>query len=269
MMPLSAQRLADVLKLLGFDSTPEPTLDTLNRLIATYARKVPWESASRLARRAIITTDEECPRWPEIFWDEALRLGTGGTCFESNYAFFTVLQAIGYDGYLTINDMHDTIGCHTAIVLRLQGTLMLVDAGFPIYAALPLDPAHITETIRPQLSYRVQPLPDNRFALERFPHPAPYMFTLINSPVSDAAYQAATTRDYGVNGLFLNQLVVNKLVDEGLWRFASNEKPYRMECFQDGQRIDTPIETDPATEIHRKFGIDRVVIEAAFKALTP
>jgi arylamine N-acetyltransferase len=48
--------------------------------------------------------------------------GSGGTCFESNYALFSLLLARGFTGQLTVNNMGETVGCQSAIVLEIDGT---------------------------------------------------------------------------------------------------------------------------------------------------
>lgn len=71
----------------------------------------------------------------EEFWSDALQHGFGGTCYESSLAFYGLLDALGYEGYLTVNDMGDSRGCHAAIVLLLNGQKYLVDITIPIHAA--------------------------------------------------------------------------------------------------------------------------------------
>src|SRR5512144_17491 len=109
-------------QILAYLSCPRkpPSVRYLNRLIRAYIRRVPWESASRIVKRHTTPETIRCPRWPEEFWMEALSKGTGGTCFENNLAFFTLLNTLGFHGYLTINDMLDKRACHTAIIISLQ-----------------------------------------------------------------------------------------------------------------------------------------------------
>src|SRR5687767_6647830 len=80
----------------------EPDTEFLDTLIAAYVRTVPWESASRIIRRENTAETVKCPRWSETFWQDAMHYGTGGTCFESNYAFLRLLQGLGYEGYFTV-----------------------------------------------------------------------------------------------------------------------------------------------------------------------
>jgi arylamine N-acetyltransferase len=264
--PLSAELTSNVLDYLGVEATA-PNIAQLDALIAAYVRTVPWESASRIAKRARTANLADCPRWPDEFWSDALHNGLGGTCFESNYAFFSLLRTLGYDGYLTINDMGVTVGCHAAIILDIGGVRWLADVGLPLHVPLPIDPEQPTE--RPSLlqNYTVRPVGDHRYQVERAPHPRPICYTLIDQPVDDATYRAATTADYGEGGYFLDALVVNKIVDEQIWRFNSSETPARLETFRDGTRIDHPIQGNVAAAVADRFGMGREIVRAALNAL--
>ena len=195
-----------------------PSPAHLNDLIYAYTRHVPWESASRIARRAQMATTADCPRQPVEFWELALSEGSGGTCFESNAAFFSLLQSLGYDGYLTINDMPPKVACHTAIVIQLDGQKWLVDAGLPVFVPIPLDPNGPSRCESPFLDYVVTPADNDHYRVQRHPHPKHEAFTLIDRPVTWPAYLAATTADYEPAGLFLNEVVLNKIVGGRFWR---------------------------------------------------
>ncbi len=260
---LAPQLTKQVLARLGLSSAPS-TLSFLEALVNAYVRTVPWETAFRIVKRAVTGETAVCPRWPDEFWADNLERGGGGTCFESNYAFFSLLRALGYDGYLTINNMGDSIGCHTAIILVVDEVKWLVDAGYPLYAPLPISPRGIMNRATVFMNYRVIPDGRNVYQVEQRPHPNPNAFTLIDHPVADAAYRAATTADYGPNGFFLDRIVVNKIVDETLWRFNSAEEPWRLNRFQNGGRMDVELNGDVATAVARHFKMDEAVVQAAF-----
>lgn len=158
---LPKQLTDEVLAYLGVKAAPADS-SFLDTLIGAYGRTVPWESVSRIARRARLANTQECPCWSEEFWQNAMHWSTGGTCFESNRAFWALLSSLGYDGYLTINDMHETAGCHTAIIVKSDEARWLVDVGYPLYAALPIDPAEATERATPFLRYTLRPVAPNR-----------------------------------------------------------------------------------------------------------
>ncbi len=125
----------------GLPAQPPLTPETLQSLVKGYTRAVPWES--HFAR------------------------GTGGTCYESNYAFFGLLRRLGFEGYLTINDMGAAIGCHSAIVVALAGKKYLVDMGYPVHAVLPLLEEGATTAENTIMDYAVEPLGEGRYAIWR------------------------------------------------------------------------------------------------------
>lgn len=259
--PLDAPLTKEVLAHLGV-APAAPTVDLLDDLVTTYTRAVPWESASRIARRAATPATADCPRWPDEFWRQALAHGTGGTCFESNYAFFSLLRALGYEGYLTINNMSEQIGCHTAIVILLGGQQWLVDVGMPIYLPLPFGPDAAEPRRTPFHTYRVRPDGRGRYQVERAPHPNPNCFTLFDCPVPDATYRAATTADYEPTGYFNDRVILTKVIGDRIWRFNGINPPL-MESFVYGGRADESLAGDYAEEVAARFGIDVKIVRTA------
>ncbi len=264
--PLTAGLAHRVLAHLGL-TRARPSVAYLGHLIAAYGQHVPWESASRIARRAYCLPGGECPRWPEIFWEEALSLGTGGTCFESNLAFFSLLRALGFDGYLTINNMKDSIGCHTACVIELGGEQWLADAGYPVYAPLKIDPVRETRASSPWLDYSLTPAGPDEYTVTQTPHARPYAFTLINTPVTAARYRAATLDDYGEQGLFLSRLIVLRVVDGKVQRFDSSQETNAVEVFERGRKHEEALGDDPAAALSARFGLNLRILREAFAAL--
>ena len=262
--PLNSKLLNAVLERLS-PSRVTPDLAGLDSLLGAYTRCVPWESAFRIVKKGSHNDPSDCPRWPEEFWLDNLERGGGGTCFESNYAFYALLLALGFRGYLTINNMGDSIGCHTAIVLMLDGSKWLVDAGLPLHAPLPLNPSGVTGRRSPFFRYSVKPEGAGCYEIERNPHPLPYAFTLVDRPVSDAIYRAATAADYGENGLFLDRVIVNRVIGERLWRFNAGERPWRFDTFTWGEREEHIIVGDPSASVAQRFGMKKEVITNALR----
>lgn len=250
-------------------SPAKPDLLLLDRLIGAHVRTVPWESAFRIVKRSQTEALAGCSRWPEEFWQDHLQRGAGGTCFESNYAFSAILHGLGFEGYLTINDMGESIGCHTAIIVLLEGQKWLVDAGFPIYAPLPISPNGIMHRSTPFHHYTIRPQGGSRYQIERQPHPNWVAFTLIDRPVTDQEYRQATTADYGPNGHFLQRVIIHKILDELPWRYTSDEEPQQFTCFEYGKRIDQPIAGDVAATVATKFDLDEKTVRRALQLTTP
>ncbi len=268
MSPLSTELKTAVLNHLSLPEQP-PSLRYIDQLIGAYVRTVPWESAFRMVRRDEVAETAVCPRWPEQFWQEAIAYGSGGTCFESNYAFFTLLQSLGFEGYLTINNMGERVGVHTAIIILLDGQKWLVDAGLPLYAPLPVSPRGVMYRTTPFLAYAVRPDGQNRYQIERWPHPQLNAFTLVDEPVAENTYRQALTSDYGVCGLFLDRVVINKIINDVAYRFNMWELPWAINRFDWGVRTDIALNGDPAAVVSRHFNIDETTVRRAFALSKP
>lgn len=266
--PLSLDMTYDVLKRFGLPDDLKPNLRTLEKLLHKYTRIVPWETASRIVRRGKHQALDDCPVFGETFWENALNNGTGGTCYESNYAFYTLLLRLGYEGYLTINNMGQSIGCHTAIVILLDNEKYLVDVGLPIFALLPIHKKEINIIESEFFKYTVESLGYNKYNIWRDPHPSRNAFTLIDKPKGDDVYRQATTHDYDPDdGLFLDKVVINKVIAGNLWRFNSRDLPLHMEKFVDGVRHDYALTHDHAEQLAKKFKIDQAIIAEALELM--
>lgn len=257
-----------ILSRFSLPAQPPLTPHTLQSLVKAYTRAVPWESASRIVRRARYADPAECILLGAEFWESHFEAGTGGTCYESNYAFFGLLRRLGFEGYLTINDMGAAVGCHSAIVVTLAGQKYLVDVGYPLHAVPPLCDDGATTAENAIMDYTVEPLGESRYAIWRELEPRGSAFQLNDSAVSAADYRAIGIHDYRHNGgQFLNEVVIHKVVDDQLWRFNSGEKPWRLQQFVHGERRDHTLGDDPAAELARKFGIARAVVAEALAVL--
>ncbi|GAB4516288.1 MAG: hypothetical protein OHK0046_21380 [Anaerolineae bacterium] len=260
-----------ILDYLGVSRMP-PTAASLDALVAAYTRRVPWESASRIVQHSQTPALAERPRWPEQFWQTAIEKGTGGTCFESNYAFFSLLQTLGYSGYLTINDMRDMNACHTAIVINLNHQKTLVDVGLPLHAPLLLNPDKTTKRETAFHTYTITPDAANHYVIERDRHPRTDCFMLVDTPVPEDAYCAATTQDYDTNGLFLDRVIIVRVVEGQVWRFQDEGAPYVLETFVEGYKRYAFLgdEMDAAADkLARKFDMDRETIYTALQLTQP
>ncbi|MCP4357889.1 MAG: hypothetical protein GY796_07735, partial [Chloroflexi bacterium] len=164
--------------------------------------------------------------------------------------------------------MEDSIGCHSAIIIWLAGQKWLVDVGFPLYAPLPISPHGTMYRSSEFLHYATYPDGRNRYQIEQWPHPKRNVFTLIDKPVSEAEYRAHTSRDYGEQGLFLDAVIINKIIRDQLWRFNMRERPWRLNCFHWGQRFDAELDGDPAAAVARHFGMDETTVQIAFECVS-
>lgn len=263
---LTSTEAADVLTWLDV-APPEPTRAWLDALLAAYVRRVPWESASRIVRRGDASAPSDCVVPPRAFWQDARGRGLGGTCFESNAALAALLDALGIATTLTINDMPPSRACHTALIVVAGGVRYVVDAGLPLYAAVPLPTGDLPAMASSAwLTYTARPTAPGRVLIEQRPHPRPQAFELIDGAVSPESYRNATTADYGAGGLFLDRVIVKKIVGDDIWRFASGAGVWELERFRDGQRdtVPLPAGAEPAGRaVAAHFGMDAAVVTRA------
>ena len=246
-----------------------PTLVYLQELIAAYCRTVPWESVSRIVKKKSHQKPENCLRLEEEFWTSALENGTGGTCYESNWAFFWLLQSLGYQGYLTINNVIDKSSCHAAIIVIIERCKYIADVGYPMYGPVSIHEGETTLTETPLITYRSTAITKDEYGIENVPHPKLYLFHLKDIPVSAAAYLKMAAADYGEKGLFLDRIVIRKVIDGVPTRFDSADLPYNIHLLQQGAKHKNHIASqDVITALHSHFGIDKELLQKAFAALT-
>lgn len=238
MTQISNSQTTNILNYLGVP-IKTPTLRYLNCLIHAYIRCVPWESVSRIIQHHTMQNIKDCPRLPEEFWTQAIQHGFGGTCFESSLAFFSLLTALGYEGYLTVNDMGETHGCHAAIVVIVDGQKYLVDNTIPVHAAIRINPQKTVRRRTALFDYMLRHASENKYEVERSHRPSKNLLTLIDIPVSLPNYLAIVEDDYTeTNGRFLKSVVMVKVVDERAQRFFSDQLPYKLESFDRATRTD-------------------------------
>jgi arylamine N-acetyltransferase len=256
----------DVSAILAYLGSParKPSLTSLKQLVAAYIHHVPWESVTRLIKFNALPAVTERPRWPDEFWQDALDSGTGGTCYESSLAFYNLLLALGYHGYLTVNDMGQTRGCHAAIIIELAGQKYLVDVTIPILAVLPVQPQKKTRRKTPFHTYFLVPYEGNIYQVERTRHPVRNVFTLIDEPVSPAQFHAVMENDYTPAGHFLTSVVIVKVIGNQVWRYFSDRYPYMLESFNGvGKQVHQLPPTGLARALAERFQMPESKISTA------
>ena len=240
---LSDSLVKEILNYLGCPPKA-PTLRYLNQLIHAYIRRVPWESVSRIVKRHATLATKDCPRLPEEFWTEAMQYGFGGTCFESSLAFYSLLTALGYEGYLTGNDMGESRGCHAAIVIIVGGQKYLVDNTIPVHTAVRINPRKVTRRWTPVYNYALHPVWKNVYEVKRSHNSKRISFMLIDVPVSLPDYHIIVQNDYLETGNFNKNVVMNKVINNKTTLFFSDHQPYKLERHNKRGRWETPLRSE-------------------------
>lgn len=241
-----------------------PTVEYLQELIIAYCSNVPWESVSKIVKKELCNKIN-CLRLENEFWTSAFQYGTGGTCYESNWAFFCFLQSLGFNGYLTVNKIIDKSSAHTAIVIIINDKKYIVDIGYPTYAPILLIEETVTFTENYLIGYRCTPISSNEYIIENFPHPKPYLYHLKDIPVQPKDYLKIASDDYGELGLFSNRIIIRKMINKVPTRFDSEDIPYNIHTLQNGEKRKTFIKDEALLgRLSDHFNLNRKIISEAF-----
>ncbi|MHC8326059.1 arylamine N-acetyltransferase family protein [Pseudomonas sp. LB1P83] len=118
------------LQRLGFDAPPAPTLDTLRQLQVRHTGAFPFENLTTLSGEPVLVD------LPSIE-QKILHEGRGGYCYELNYAFLALLQALGFDargitGRVVMGQPEGawTARTHRLSLVTLDGVRYITDVGF-------------------------------------------------------------------------------------------------------------------------------------------
>jgi arylamine N-acetyltransferase len=245
-----------------------PTLEYLQELITAYCSTVPWESVSKIIKQQLCDKTTNCLRLEHEFWSAAFQFGTGGTCYESNWAFFCFLQSLGFDGYLTINKIIDKSSVHSAMVITISDKKYIVDIGYPTYAPIPVIEETVTVSDNLPINYRCTPASSKEYIIENFPHPKPYLYHFTDIPVNPGDYLKMASRDYGESGLFSDRIIIRKMINKVPTRFDSEDIPYNIHMLHNGEKLKTFIkEEDLIKQLSDHFMMNPKLISQAFKIL--
>lgn len=267
-MPLQNAAILAYLEL----AAQPPSHDYLSQVLAAWSQHIPWESASRIARHQIPGTPETYARIPEVFFRDALRLGTGGTCFESNLALRSLLQSLGFTCTLAFCDMSgEQENPHCTVLVRDGRKYYLADAGFPIPAALPLDSRQTTSIDVPVYTYFADPVGENRWQIRRTSGSiAGDCFVLKTEPVDDVTFWNRLLRDHQPDGLFLEQTIISKHDRDQILRYSTDKGLIRRYS-----GLEEPVELSPEQQenlpatLAESFGMNESVIRAALTRTAP
>jgi arylamine N-acetyltransferase len=228
-----------------------PDLDFLRRIFLAFNERVPFESASKIARR-------RRPEEPDFFWREHEELGTGGTCFARVAAFEALVRDAGFCLDRVLGRV-EAPADHAALVGRLDGRLWLVDAGFPLPDLLPIEAGEI-ETFLGTLAVDLSG-GQARIAFASGPR-AGMRVTIDPRPVSEVAFRQAWDRTFEPDAFFRKNLVLLLHGPHRAMRFARGE----VQILDAHSRARIPIRGARASRLSDAFGIDAGILEEALAA---
>lgn len=264
-----SMNVTEILAYLGVECQP-PTLDFLNALLFAWAKNIPWESASRMARHSQSSSaaPEDFAWLPDTFFPKAVELGTGGTCFESNLAQKALLDELGFESTFAFCDMNpDWENPHCSLIVTLDGERYMADAGFPVPAAMRLDPQQTTTADVPVYRYHAIPTSDERWRIERTSGAHhEQIFTIKGAPIERANFMARLLRDHEVDGYFLNEVIISQMAEanDHILRYSDGKGLVRrIVGAEESIPLSAEEQADLPTTLAGLFDMDEQILAAA------
>jgi N-hydroxyarylamine O-acetyltransferase len=152
-----------------------PTLDLsgLGSLYYAWCRKVPFDNSLKMIDVRSATQGPLAGSKPDVFFENWLRFGSGGTCWSGNGGLYALLRALGFDasrGVATMLVAPDLPPNHGTVVVRIQNSRYLVDASILHSEPLLLDEANPPDTRVHSQAWEVQlRLEDKHFKINWHP----------------------------------------------------------------------------------------------------
>jgi hypothetical protein len=246
----------DVLEALDL-SRAEPGSGFLEALFARFNAKVPFESASKILRNAQVPDPSAKPRTPEIFWEEHLASGTGGTCFARVAAFDALLGSLGYRSRRVLGRVEREED-HAALIVETAAGESIVDVGFPLPAILPARPGR-TETAQGELEVAATARGFRIAFLEGVPE-TPREIEVYAGNVLDERFASLWRETFQPNSRFLREVHLRRDLGNRVLSFATG-----LVSVDDlHSRLSVPLAAPREAALSGLFGIDAAILSRAF-----
>ena len=185
--PVLRERVLERLKL----SAPVPTtLDGLAAVYGAWCERVPFDNL----RKLIALRNANPAPFPggtaDDFFAAWLADGTGGTCWPSSNALYTLLRSLGFDVRRITGSMRDLgLVNHGTVVVFLGGKRWLVDTSWLHQSPVPLEPAIVIQR-DPVFGIEAEPADDGQHLMWAVFPPLTYHLPcrLYSDEVSHAFY---------------------------------------------------------------------------------
>ena len=157
--------LTAICQKLGLHSSIPLNLDGLNEVYHKWCHRIPFDNIRKLIALNLGEEGQLPGGKATDFFEAWLQYGTGGTCWSSSNALFTLLIDLGFDARRVSGSMRNTGKVnHGSIIVRLEDNEWLVDSSILCNQVLPLlhgqvtindDPLVRTEIESNGRSYRI------------------------------------------------------------------------------------------------------------------
>jgi hypothetical protein len=253
---LNEELIDDVLDALDL-SRAQPGSGFLEALFARFNAKVPFENASKILRNAQISDPAAKPRTPEVFWQEHLASGTGGTCFARVAAFEALLGPLGFSSRRVLGSVLGEDD-HAALMVETAAGESIVDVGFPLPAILPARPGR-AGTAQGELEVAATERGFRILFLEGVPE-TPRQIEIYVGPVTEQRFAALWRGTFRPNSRFLGEVHLRRDLGNRVVSFAAGE--VRVDDLH--SRLCVPLPAPREAALSELFGIDAAILSGAF-----
>lgn len=252
--PLPVEEILEALDL----SRAEPGSGFLAALFARFNAKVPFESASKIVRHAEVEDPEKKPRTPDVFWEDHLELGTGGTCFARIAAFDALLSGLGFRTRRTLGRVRQA-GDHAALFVETPEGELIADVGFPLPALLPARPGRVETPIGALVV--AERAGEGGFAVdfEGGVPEGPRAISIGSATAPEEVFREHWRRTFRRGALFLQEVALRRELGNRTLAFSRGE--VRVDDLHSRLRI--PLPGARAAALAALFGVDEALLGRA------
>ena len=264
--PKSGGLLDRVLKRWDLVAETGLNLETLDVLHAAFLTNVPFENATKLVKATRSANPEAGIRGPVEFWEEHLRWGSGGTCFAATYAYRFLLRYLGFTCRFVFCHLpgHED-DAHSALLVTLEDTEVLVDVGYAIPSPLPLPSDGSLKRVTPYYDVEIRRGPQEEYLIfseddrgQRFR----YRFT--PAEITDLDYRRAWRKTFRPEAPYMKRLALGRF--QAGTRFLYKDPTRVYEISRSGERA-FPLEEPAVASLSRLFRLPQPLIAAALQSL--
>jgi arylamine N-acetyltransferase len=209
----------EVFEALGLPPPASPGAGSLDLVFKAFVERVPFESASKIVRDRDVREREDKRREPELFWEDFVERGAGGTCFARTAAFGQLLGAIGFRAEPVLGAI-SAPESHAALLVSTPGGPVLADVGYPLPELLDLRSGQ-RDTAIGSLAVSRQ---DERLRIDFASGPDRGRSIEIDlRPAEPPRWKRAWERTFEPGSLFLRTVVLRRVQGHRVVRFAEGE----------------------------------------------
>ncbi len=236
-------------------SVRAPDLSFLREIYRAFSSQVPFESASKIVRDRQVEDLADKPRRPGTFWKDFEELGAGGTCFARVAAFEELLRQLGFSSKLLLGEIRSPES-HAALLVTLDDTDWLVDAGYPLPDILPFEPADL-ETPRGHL--RMALSGDSATIVFASGPEAGRRIRFDRRAVTRQQFEAAWRRTFSPDSIFLTDVILRREIEGRVLRFHRGE----VQILDASSRTRVPLLEQRSRKLAEIFGIEEELLSGA------